>query len=267
MPELLDEAQIRAELSTLARSQLARIEIHQSIDSTNSYLLSRAQHGLPGGTVCLAEEQTAGKGRRGRHFVSPFAANLYCSLLWRFRLPPQRLQCLSLASGIAAVRALQTLDIHSAGLKWPNDILWQDRKLGGILVELSRAAQDDYFAVVGIGINVNMPAHISIDQPWIDLAGIIGPDHTSLSRNRLAAALLNELVDILNAFETTDSQLIIQQWQRFDMLKDRPVSVKLNDKAFSGTARGISSDGALLLETENGIQRYSAGEVSLRALR
>jgi BirA family biotin operon repressor/biotin-[acetyl-CoA-carboxylase] ligase len=265
VPELLDKFRITTDLSGDAASLLADIYIHPTLPSTNTYLIQQAARGYPvSGFVCLAEEQTAGKGRLGRYWVSPFASNLYLSVLWRFDLPIKRMSILSLAVGAAIARALRLMGVEKAGVKWPNDIFWHDRKLAGILVELSKINDSSCYAVVGIGINVHMPADINIDQPWIDLAGIMSGGH-NVSRNQLAARILNQLLPLLNAFSQTTPTSIIKLWQEYDVLKDRDVVVKLSNSSFSGTARGVSDDGSLLLEMESGlIRHYAAGEISIR---
>ena len=205
------------------------------------------------GLVCLAEAQTAGRGRLGRRWASPFAASLYLSLLWRFDVPLKRMGLLSLAAGAAVVRALRQTGVEQAGVKWPNDIFWRDRKLAGILVELGKTGDSGCYAVVGTGINVQMPAAIDIDQPWIDLAGILGEDG-GVSRNALAARILNQLLPALNAFSQTPPASIIGHWQEYDVLKDRDVVVSLAGSRFfrhrpGDFGRGCSAGG-------NRIRRY-----------
>jgi BirA family biotin operon repressor/biotin-[acetyl-CoA-carboxylase] ligase len=263
MSERLDKTGIDAGLTDRARMLITDIEIHQTLDSTNSYLLERARSHSPSGLVCLAEQQTAGRGRRGRCWISPYAANLYLSILWRFQLPVKRMTTLSLATGLALIHALQELGVGETGVKWPNDILWRQRKLAGILVELEKTSDAGCSAVIGIGINVDMPADVVIDQPWIDIAGIPGVNE-AINRNQLAAAVLNHLSPLLADFTVLDSAEIIDQWCRFDVFRNHPVVVKLADKNIRGTARGVAADGALLLETQAGLSRYTVGEISFR---
>jgi BirA family biotin operon repressor/biotin-[acetyl-CoA-carboxylase] ligase len=262
--ELLAKSRIYTELSDTARALLADIHIFQTLPSTNTFLMQQARrNNLLSGSVCLAETQTAGRGRHGRHWVSPPGANLYLSLLWHFRLPLSRTGVLSLAAGVAVSRALQLTGAENTGVKWPNDIIWQDRKLAGILIELSKIDDASCFAVIGVGINVHMPADIMIDQPWIDLGSILEDNH-QISRNRLTARVLNQLLPTLAVFHQTPAASIIRDWHEFDLFKDRNVVVRLADKNFYGVARGVAEDGSLLLETQSGINRYAAGEISLR---
>ncbi|MDX1654152.1 MAG: biotin--[acetyl-CoA-carboxylase] ligase, partial [Candidatus Competibacteraceae bacterium] len=182
--ELLDPEGIRAQLSPSVQGRLAQLEVFDQIDSTNSYLLTRAKAGAPGGSVCLAERQSAGRGRRGRQWISPFAANLYLSVLWRYPDGPALLSGLSLAVGVAMARALEGVGVVGVGLKWPNDLLWRDQKLGGILLEFGGESSGPCQVVTGVGLNVTMPKEpaLDIDQPWPDLTTVLG---LGLSRNRL----------------------------------------------------------------------------------
>lgn len=262
--EFLDQGRIAAELDDNIRSLVGEIEVHQHIESTNTYLLSRAKCGLAGGSVCLAELQSAGRGRRGRSWVSPYAANLYLSLLWRFQLGSSLLSGLSLASGVAVARVLQGIGVAEIGLKWPNDLLWRQRKLGGILLEFGGESSGPCYVVIGVGLNVAMPRMTkdAIDQPWIDLRSILGPGR--LSRNRLAARVIGELVTVLNCFEREGLQDIVEEWKRFDLVAGQRVNLILPTGTIVGIARGTDESGALLLQTDAGVKRFLAGEVSLR---
>lgn len=262
--ELLDAARIEADLTAAARPWVSALEVRERIDSTNSYLLHRAKEGLAGGAVCLAEWQSAGRGRRGRSWVSPFGANLYLSLLWRFALEPALLSGVSLAVGVALVRALSGLGIDGLGLKWPNDLLWRGRKLAGVLLEFGGESGGSCYIVAGVGLNVAMPrfAEWQIDQPWVDLRGIVGPP--GISRNAVAARLISELITALVQFEQGGFEAFRADWRRFDLTHGRPVTLHLPDAAIAGIARGVDESGALLLETPAGVRRFLGGEISLR---
>lgn len=262
--ELLEPARLLAGLDDLAQRRVTVLEVHDQLDSTNTYLLRRAAEGGPSGMVCLAETQSAGRGRQGRPWVSPFAANLYLSLLWRFTAGPAALSGLSLAVGIAVVRTLHRLGVTEAGLKWPNDLLWQQRKLGGILLEFGGEAGGPCQVVAGIGLNVAMPklAEPAIDQPWVDLRQILGPGR--VSRHRLATALLSELVAVFTRFEQTGFAGFQADWHRFDLTYGQPVRLTLPASTVDGIARGVDDSGALLLETADGRRRFLGGEISLR---
>jgi len=262
--ELLDQARITAELQADVRSLIGEIEIHQSIDSTNTYLLSRAKDGLVSGSVCLAELQLSGRGRHGRRWISPYAANLYLSLLWRFPREVALLSGLSLVTGIAVARALRGLGITEAGLKWPNDVLWRHCKLGGVLLEFGGESLGSCYVVAGVGLNVAMPKGVgsAIDQPWVDLHRILGP--TRISRNRLATQVLSEMVQSFAKFEREGFKTISEEWAEFDLVAGRRVSLKLPTKTITGIAHGVDESGALLLTTPTGVERFIAGEISLR---
>lgn len=165
--ELLDHALISEFLDEKSRALLASLEIHEQIPSTNSYLSELVHKGAPSGVVCFAEQQTAGKGRRGRCWVSPYGNNVYVSILWRFQQGPAAISALSLAVGVAVIRTLKQYSIPGIGLKWPNDIYWRDKKLGGILIEVSGENQGPCAAVIGLGLNLYLSGEEaeSIDQP------------------------------------------------------------------------------------------------------
>jgi len=262
--ELLDRDRILVELTDTARTALNQLETHPVLDSTNRYLMTGAQAGWPSGSVCLAEQQTAGRGRQGRSWLTPFGASLACSLLWRFAADPEALNGLSLATGIAIARALERSGVTEVGLKWPNDLWWRTRKLGGILLE-SGGTSGDFYVVAGIGVNIALPRQeaAAIDQPWVDLQEILG--NASISRNSLAAALISELLETFLHFQQNGFAHLATEWARFDQVKGRQVSLHLPNTIVTGVARGVDTAGALLLETANGmIKPYMGGEISLR---
>lgn len=264
--QLLNEQQIEHYLDPRARQLLARLEIHDQIHSTNSHLVEQAQQTEENGVVCLAEQQTAGRGRRGRRWVSPFGHNVYLSVLWRFQGGPAVLAGLSLALGVAAIRALRHLGIADVGLKWPNDIYWRQRKLGGILIEVSGESHGPCCAVVGLGLNLHVPDRPAqdIDQDWVDLSHICdGPVH--VRRNEIIAVLLNELMPVLAEFETLTLAHFIEEWRGYDCMVGESVSIYLAEQAFRGNIVGIDDQGLLLLEQEFGaVRTFASGEVSFR---
>jgi BirA family biotin operon repressor/biotin-[acetyl-CoA-carboxylase] ligase len=262
--ELLDRELILAGLTGEARARVSRLELYPVLDSTNAYLLAQARAGWPSGVVCLAERQTAGRGRLGRDWLTPFGAGLAFSLLWRFETQPEALSGLSLATGIAVVRVLRDAGATDVGLKWPNDVWWRGRKLGGILLE-SGVTADSVHVVAGIGINIALPGEEAtvIDQPWVDLREILGTDR--ISRNRLASSLIGELIGIFAGFERGGFADLAAEWARFDRVAGRRVSLRLANTTISGIARGVDATGALLLESVDGvISPYIGGEISLR---
>ena len=260
--ELLSQEQIEQHLLPHSQQALTRIHLLDEVDSTNAYLLKRPD--LRGLQVALAERQTQGRGRRGRPWVSPFARNIYLSLSWTLEGGINQAEGLSLVIGMAVARTLGRLGLMDAGIKWPNDIHWQQKKLGGILLEMAGEAGGPCRLVVGIGLNVAMNElqNQEIDQPWVDLSTIMmgAPP----SRNKLAAMLLNAVIEVLRDFESGGLAHFLTEWRRYDLVSGREVSLHLPDRIVTGYAQGIDETGALLVRTEQGIQRFVSGEVSLR---
>jgi BirA family biotin operon repressor/biotin-[acetyl-CoA-carboxylase] ligase len=257
--DLLDGARIRAALDPATRAVLELIEVHRSIDSTNSYLNERV---TAGHAACLAEHQSAGRGRVGRHWISPFGANLYCSVAWTFAALPPGIQALALAAGAAVAQSIDADGRLGVGLKWPNDLVVADRKLGGVLVELRGEPPGVTRVVVGVGINLRMPpaAGTAIDQPWTDLAtlGVVP------SRNQLAASVLDALVAMLQRFAREGFAASYDSWSARDATRGRDVSVRADGRPLRGIARGIDRDGSLRLEVDGDLRRMVVGEISLR---
>jgi BirA family biotin operon repressor/biotin-[acetyl-CoA-carboxylase] ligase len=261
--ELLERDSLWDSLAADTRQHLAGLHLHQRIDSTNAYLL-RLRKSTPGGHACLAEMQTAGRGRSGRQWVSPFGASLYLSILWQFE-GPAVLGGLSLAAGVAVVRALNRLGISGVGLKWPNDLLWQGRKLGGILIEMAGESHGPCSVVLGVGLNGKLPATAGagIDQAWVDLAEIGGG--SSPPRQQLAALLIDALAELLSGYSQQGLAAYLPEWRRLNCILDQPVVLHLADRQEQGIARDVNDDGLLLLELADGSRKaYAAGEVRLR---
>lgn len=262
--ELLDEKRILDTLSSEAKVLLDVLEIHPQLDSTNRYLMqygnrtkSHVAH------VVLAEMQTAGRGRRGKNWVSPFAQNIYLSLMWQFADATLNLSGVSLATGVAVIRTLKKLGISGLQLKWPNDIYCQGKKLAGILLELRGEAGGSCYMVVGLGLNVSMSEHdgSEIGQAWTDIQSVTD---MSFSRNHLVAAILSELLPCMKLYAQQGLTPFLKEWQADDLLKDKPVTLLLHDGQRDGIARGVNEQGALLFESEGKIETLYAGEVSLR---
>jgi len=254
--DLLDEQKIRQ----LSDNRLVKVE--QILDSTNQWLLDKIPH-LDNGQTCIAEYQLAGRGRRGRTWVSPFASHLYFSYYWRFDAGIEKLSGLSLLVGIATVNALEKIGIQGVSLKWPNDLYYQGKKLAGILIELNAQATEACHTVIGIGINVRMPPEQAkqIDQPWIDLSSL---SVETVDRNRLSATLITELQALLPEYEKSGLQPHLARWFDLDCFLDKTVNVMLADKNHEGICRGIDATGALLLESNGKVESYIGGEISLR---
>ena len=264
--ELLDAEHIHSIVSPSTREMLGPIDVFPELDSTNTWLRHQASVGALTGSVCLAEMQHSGRGRHGRQWVSPFAANLYLSLLWRTGVGAAALGGLSLVAGIGLLRCLHRMGVHRAGLKWPNDVLVDGAKLAGILVDISGEIDGECAAVIGVGINVDMPpaAAADIGREWTDLHTLTGGE--GLSRNRLAANLLDELLPVLADFETHGLGPFMDEWRSHDLLAGQPIDLLLPDRTISGRACGIDAAGALLMDTATGRRRFAAGETSLRVV-
>lgn len=266
--DLLDADAIVMAMPDGARARLADLEVAWSIDSTNSELLRR-QAPRDGVAVLLAERQTGGRGRRGRDWASPLAANLYLSLARSFDGGLARLGGLSLVAGVAAAEALHALGLGAVRLKWPNDLVIVEggrlRKLGGLLVEGSGEHAGPVRAVIGLGVNVRMPAAHgrAIDQPWIDLAAMAGD--ALPSRNAVAAALLAALLPALEQFDRDGLPAFLPRHAGLDALAGRDIVLHGGDGDRIGTALGLAQDGALRVRLADGrVQAFHAGEVSVR---
>jgi BirA family biotin operon repressor/biotin-[acetyl-CoA-carboxylase] ligase len=235
-------------------------------DSTSSELMRRAERGAPAGSVVVADEQSAGRGRRGRQWLSAPAASLTFSMLWRFSGPATMLSGLSLAVGVGLARALESLGAQGICLKWPNDVLLRRAdefaKLAGILVELSSDRKGTQ-AVIGIGINLQCPPG-NLPQPaaGLDQALLTLPD-----RHVVLATILLALADTFETFAVDGFFALKNDWQARHAWQGLPVQLLADEaKPMLGSCLGADNDGALLLDTENGIQRVFSGDVSLRRL-
>lgn len=253
--QLLDENQILKFLPE------GKVDVLPVIDSTNQYLLDRIAQ-LTSGDACVAEYQQAGRGRRGRKWFSPFGANLYLSMYWKLDQGPAAAMGLSLVIGIIMAEVLQKLGAEDVRVKWPNDLYLKDRKLAGILVELTGKTGDAAHLVIGAGINLKMrePTADSIDQGWINLqeAGV------NIDRNQLTATLLKDLRLALRQFEIEGLAPFIARWRSLDNFMDRPVKLLIGEQEVHGIERGIDQQGALLLEQNGIIKPFIGGEISLR---
>ncbi|MBE0621186.1 MAG: biotin--[acetyl-CoA-carboxylase] ligase [Burkholderiales bacterium] len=261
--DFLDAAAVRARLGEYA--QRLHLELLGACASTNTLLLERARSGAPTGSVIACELQSAGRGRRGNSWQSGLGGSLTFSLLWRFDRGAAGLAGLSLAAGVAVARALASLGVEGVQLKWPNDLLHAGRKLGGILIELHGDAAGPSAAVIGIGLNLRLPAAVrdAVAQPVTDVAAIAGEVP---QRSRLLAATLVELARVLDGFSEHGFAPLRQEWTARHAHQGRPVTLSSGaGKVVTGRAAGVAEDGALLLETARGLERFVSGELSLRA--
>lgn len=253
--QLLDRDVI---LSQIGEGAVAVLPV---IDSTNQYLINRIGE-LNSGDVCIAEYQQAGRGRRGRQWFSPFGSNLYLSMYWRLEQGPAAAVGLSLVIGIVMAEVLHQLGATDVRVKWPNDLYLHDRKLAGILVELTGKTGDAAQIVFGGGINLAMRnvATDIVNQGWINLqeAGI------SVDRNQLAVLLIKELRQSLRQFEQGGLSTFLARWEKLDNFINRPVKLIIGEREIPGISRGINEQGALMLEQDGVITPWVGGEISLR---
>ncbi|MDR3418322.1 MAG: biotin--[acetyl-CoA-carboxylase] ligase [Nevskia sp.] len=259
----LDAARIQAALPVAVRQRLHGPQVLARVDSTNQRLLEAAPAQDP--QALLAELQTAGRGRRGRSWRSPFGANLYLSLAWSFAEWPPQLSALSLAVGVACARAVRSAGVEQVMLKWPNDLRVGAAKLGGILIEQRGEAGGHCRVIVGIGLNVAMSEQQAgpLDQPWTSMQAALG-DRGAPDRNSLAAALLAELVAALELFEAQGFAPFVADWSRLDAAAGQPVLIESGGNVIEGTGCGIDEQGALIVESQGTRHHLHAGEVSLR---
>lgn len=235
------------------------------VDSTNDYMMSRLADWQKGECL-LAESQTAGRGRRGRQWVSPFGGQMILSLYWRLEQGLGAAMGLSLVVGVVLAETLTSEGYAPMGLKWPNDLYCQGQKLAGILVEMSAIAGGSCHLVIGVGLNLAMSLQQgeSISQAWCSLESI-APGR-KIERNRLIAAFIVNLRQALVCFEQQGLAPFMARWNHFDIYRDLPVQLLLGDEQIRGTVRGIDEQGGLLLETDMGLRTYVGGEISLRPL-
>ena len=260
--DLLDLARLRQALA--GSDQVPdHLELFDTLPSTNAHLMARIVAG-GGAGVCLAEHQSAGRGRRGRVWHSPFGRNLYVSVAQAYEVGPAALAGLSLAIGTALAQILTGLGVPDVGLKWPNDVLCGGAKLGGILIELQGDTQGPCWAVAGIGLNVNMDAidGATIDQPWTSLARVVG---RGWDRTALAAQVIAAVAPVMAGFPATGLWPWREAYAGFDLLAGNPVQVDWSGERIRGVACGINADGALLVDCEGGRRALWGGEVTVRA--
>ena len=241
-----------------------RLDVAPLVDSTNRVLMDADPAVDP--QALLAEFQSAGRGRRGREWQSPFGANLYLSIAWTYPLWPPQLPALSLAVGVVCARALDAAGVDGVRLKWPNDLLVDGRKIGGILIEQRGESGDLCRVVVGVGINVAMHKSQAggIDQPWITVDEALAlAGRGPASRNQLAGDLLHGLHECLARYTVKGFSPYREEWLALDAMRGREVHVP-GDALLRGAGRGIDESGAFLIETRNGMRSVHAGDVSLR---
>ena len=261
--DLLSERQLNDAVSDGSYKVKPVLSLHGSVTSTNELARLAAECGDATGRVFVAEQQTQGRGRRGRQWVSPLGQNIYLSIVWGFDGGVQALEGLSLAVGVAVRRALESCGVNGLEFKWPNDLLWQKKKLGGILLEVLGDPAGFCQVVVGVGVNLNMPCQAGklIDQAWTDVNKIAAHP---VARNKLTAVLVQELFSLLSDYHKCGFSTCREEWLCHDAYANQQVTLLLMDKSVQGTARGVNESGALLVEINGQLHAFSGGEISLR---
>jgi BirA family biotin operon repressor/biotin-[acetyl-CoA-carboxylase] ligase len=265
--EPLDAQRIRELLAEEVRERVKRVDTAWSVGSTNTILMERPNPPAGWSEALLAEYQTSGRGRRGRSWLAPPGGAICLSLSWTFREMPRDLGALGLVIGVCAGRALSRLGMSNVRLKWPNDLLVDGRKLGGVLIELRAESGGPACVVIGMGLNVSLGAPVlariaALGAAPVDLVGAGLPEP---ARNIVAAGLISACVQGLLEFERAGLKGFVREWLEVDALHGRAVTVQAAQSPVHGIARGIDLDGALLVETPGGLQRFLAGDVSVRA--
>jgi BirA family transcriptional regulator, biotin operon repressor / biotin---[acetyl-CoA-carboxylase] ligase len=265
---LLDSNSIRAALPAKLNEALHHLEILDTIDSTNSYAMRLLQNGtllpLVGKySAVLAEQQTSGKGRRGRQWVSPFGHNICLTMVRQIDTGTMGTEGISLVVGLAIIRALKQQGLTGLGVKWPNDVIVDGKKLAGILLEITGDISGICQLLIGVGININCPPETmeGVDQPWTDLFQVT---EGKVDRNLLVSGVISHIMSALDEFQSRGLSNFNAEWRDHDVMIDKQVELITTGKSKFGIARGISGTGALLLETEQGVQFVNGGEVSLR---
>jgi BirA family biotin operon repressor/biotin-[acetyl-CoA-carboxylase] ligase len=261
----LDKTSIWQAMPPHIQALISYLDIQAVVSSTNDVVSQQLQQQKKSGIVCIAEMQQSGRGRRGRTWLSPPAGTFYGSVGWVFNEGFQVLEGLSLAIGVAVVEALEDCGVHGLSLKWPNDILWHGKKLGGVLIEVNAEMDGVCAVVVGVGVNLSLPYAIKqqIDQVVVDVKEILGQ---RINRQQITVALISHIVRLLQGYAQLGFASWHKKWQHYDVLYGQEVEVLGLAQAMTGIAQGIDKQGALMINTATGLQLVSGGEVSLRKM-
>jgi BirA family transcriptional regulator, biotin operon repressor / biotin---[acetyl-CoA-carboxylase] ligase len=264
--DLLDATQISTQLPGPVAARLRSGRCLWRTASTNLDLLQ--QSGGPVGSFdfLTAECQTQGRGRRARTWFAPPCGSICLSISWNFATLPSDASALSLAIGVCVLRALKQADVKGVTLKWPNDLVVNSDKLGGILIELRAEAGGPAYVVIGIGINIALGevVHRQVEATGTRAADLVMLGVERADRNRITAALIGCAVQGLEQYERDGFNSFAAQWREADALAGKAVVVSTESGTVTGHARGIDIDGALCLQTRDGLQRFVTGDVSVR---
>ena len=264
--ELLGIDRIKQSIEAFASPGVTTLEVSFKTASTNKYLMDKLPHETIHGNVVLAEYQSAGKGSKDdRRWVSPLGGGIYMSIGWHFDTYPNSFTALSLSAGVAVVRALHSCGIEGLSLKWPNDIIAGGGKLGGILIESRGITKGHCDIVIGIGVNVLLPAraHEKIGQPYADLSGLAA---AAPSRNRLVGAIISKTMIMLAEFSVHGFSRFIDEWRELDHFAGKDASLVFSDRVLNGRVLGIENNGMLSMSINGRKKVFAGGELSLRGL-
>lgn len=261
---LLSAEAIRSALPAGVSESLPVLDIFQVVDSTNTVAAAKSP-GVPGYRyLCLAEQQTAGRGRRGRVWQSPFGRNVYLSLVWQFSSGAAALEGLSLSIGVAVVRALRDAGAGEAQLKWPNDVLYHGKKIAGILLEMQGDPAGICQVIIGVGVNLDLrgASTAEIGQPWNDLYSVVG----KVDRNRFVALLVTHLINVLEEFSRSGFAQLREEWGALDAYRGQEVAIHLGEQMLIGCAQGVDESGGLKVDIDGSQRVFRGGEISLRSM-
>jgi BirA family biotin operon repressor/biotin-[acetyl-CoA-carboxylase] ligase len=278
--ELLDQRAIRSAVGADCLQRLRSLDVRFDVDSTNARLLAVGAPPAGRADVLLSEMQHAGRGRHGRHWIAPFGGGIALSMSWAFADASPPSPALSLCVGVAVARALERAGARGVGLKWPNDLWFDDRKMGGVLVEARSESGGPMQVVIGVGVNVTLsprmraqidsgastPGSAPAPAP-APAAAVADACSAPPSRNFIAGAIIDALLSMLTDFERDGFRGFRAAWTALDALRDRQAEVSTGDAVVRGIARGVDAHGALRLEHEGRVQEFVSGEVSLRGVK
>lgn len=265
--ELLDAGTIRNALSDGSRALLDSLQVHAIINSTNSHLLARSAPPSGHASVCLAEWQSHGRGRRGRQWIAPLGGSLCVSVGWCFAPGTEDIPAIGLAVGVAIARSLASLGLQDVGLKWPNDLVCNDCKLGGLLAESSRKADGSVYVVTGLGLNIDLDRPgVRIEPGWSASPTDLRRCATGVlpGRNQLAVLLLDQWLAATLEFQRQGFAAFREDWASLDRLRGRQVTVHCGEQTISGSAEGVDGRGALQLRVDGQLQKFYSGETTVR---